>query len=113
LLHSGEVSSSAEIKEIKDKIQTIPAEGKTADFPGALTELMPRLSQTPESRMAYTVLVTSSAGGITDAVTGSTQSMLKWFRSEKYERWQALILAPDINQKVNQAAVAYMASTRQ
>jgi hypothetical protein len=59
------------------------------------------------------MLVTASAGGLGRTLSGSAQSMLKWFRSEKNMRWQAFILGPDIGGKVSQAAQNYMNSQRQ
>ena len=105
---SGGTSAADTKEEIKSRILAITGSGRTADFSGALSELEPRLPRTPENRLAYTVLLTSSAGGLERVLTGSSLRMLRWSRSEKYERWQALVIAPNIGQRVSQAATAYM-----
>ena len=112
VIYSGTLSSAAGKEEIKNKLRALDTGGKTADFSGALRDLTSKLSQTAEnrSRMSYAMLIISSAKGLEPTLTGSAQGLLRWSRSEKYERWQVLILAPDIGRKVQQAAAAYMNS---
>jgi hypothetical protein len=112
VIYSGEISASAGKREITDLLQNLVTNGKTADFPGAFRDLAPRVSQTDQKRLSYTVIVTSSAGGLESALTGSSQTMLRWSRSEKYSGWQVLVAAPDIAPKVQQAASNYMSSQR-
>ena len=108
-----ETISGADVKTgIKDKLQSLDTGGKTADFSGALRETASRLTQTGSERLAVTMLVTSSAEVLEPALTGSSQGLFRWFRSEKYERWQVLIVAPDIGRKVQEAGAAYMSSRR-
>jgi len=110
IIYNGEISASGGKQEITNLLQNLVTNGKTADFPGALRDLAPRVSQTSQNRLSYSVIITSSAGGLESALTGSSQSLLKWSRSEKYSGWQALVVAPDIAPKVRQAALAYMSS---
>ena len=108
-----ETISGAEVKTgIKDKIQSLDTGGKTADFTGALRDAASRVSQTGSDRLAVIMLITSSAEVLEPALTGSSQGLFRWFRSEKYERWQVLIVAPDIGRKVQEAGAAYMNSRR-
>ena len=112
LIYSDTLSGEAGKKDIKDKLQALSAGGKTADFPGALRELESKVSQQAgnQARFSYSMLITASAEGLEPALTGSAQGLLRWFRSEKYSRWQVLIVAPDIGKKVQQAAAAYMST---
>jgi len=114
VIHSDTLSGAAGKKEIKDKLKALDAGGKSADFSGALRDVAGRLSQAApaQNRIPYTMLVTASAEGLEPALSGSSQGLFRWFRSEKYERWQVLIVAPDIGRKVQQAAAAYMSSLR-
>ena len=116
LIYSGEISSvnnGTETKtELKEKLNSITGEGRAIDFSGALSDLRPRLSRTQSGRLPYTMMITASAGSIQSALTGSSQSMLKWFRTEKSSGWQAFVLGPDINEKVSRAASDYMNSQR-
>ena len=108
IIFSGQISSLDVIKDIQNKLQALQTRGKTADFESALKELEPRLARTSQDRLSYSVLVTASAGGLWPTLTGNSQSLLRWFRTEKYERWQALILAPDMPRRVSQAGAGYM-----
>jgi hypothetical protein len=112
IIHNGEITASGGKQEIRDLLQNLVTNGKGADFPGALRDLAGRVSQTDQNRLSYTVLVTSSAGGLESALTGSSQTLLRWSRSEKYSGWQVLVAAPGIAPKVQQAALNYMSSQR-
>jgi hypothetical protein len=112
IIFNGEISASTGKREITDLLQNLATNGKTADFPGALSDLAPRVSQTSQTRLSYTVIVTSSAGKLESTLSGSSQSLLRWSRSEKYSGWQALIVAPDIAPKVRQATLNYMGTQR-
>ena len=107
-----ETVSDAGKNTLKDQLKALDTSGKTADFSGALREALPKVSQTPRDRLAYTMLITASAEGMEPALSGSSQDLFRWFRSEKYERWQVLVVAPDIGRKVRQNAAAYMSSLR-
>ena len=110
VIFSAVVSGEAGKKEIKDKLSTLDMGGKTADYPGALRDVMSRMTQDP-NRISYTMLIAGSAEGLEPTIAGS-QGLIRWFRSEKYARWQVLVVAPDIGKKVQQAASAYMGSLR-
>jgi Mg-chelatase subunit ChlD len=111
IVHNGEISVSGGKQEIRDLLQNLVTGGKSADFSGALRDLAPRLFRTDQSRLPYTVLVTSAVG-LEGALSGGSQELLRWFRSEKYSGWQVLVAAPDIAPKVRQAASNYMSSQR-
>lgn len=114
IIYSGEITSGGdEIGQIKDLLLAVDTGGKDADFSGALIELQPKFLQTPENRLPYSMLVTSSAGGLGGTLSGSSQGILRWSRSKKYERWQVLTFAPGLGRMVNQAATAYMAYVSQ
>jgi len=112
IIYNGEISASGGKSEIRDLLQGLAANGKSADFSGALKDLEPKVSGTSQSRLAYTVLVASSAEKLESALTGSSRNLLRWSRSEKYSGWQIIIAAPDIAPKVRQAAASYMSSQR-
>jgi hypothetical protein len=112
IIYNGEISASGGKGEITDLLQNLVTNGKTADFPGALRDMALRVSQTSQSRLSYTVIVTSSAGSLESTLIGSSQAMLRWSRAEKYSGWQVFVAAPDIAPKVRQAALNYMSSQR-
>jgi hypothetical protein len=112
IIYSETISGTGGKTGIKDKLQALDTGGKNADFSGALREAASRASQTGADRLAVTMLITASAEVLEPALTGSAQGLFRWFRSEKYERWQVLIVAPDIGKKVQQAGSAFMSSRR-
>jgi len=112
IVHNGEISASGGKEEIRDLLQNLATNGKSADFSGALLDLEPKVSGTGQSRLPFTVLVTSSAARLEDALTGSSRPLLRWSRSEKYSGWQIIITATDIAPKVRQAAASYISSQR-
>ena len=112
LIYSDTISDQSGKKGIKDKLAVVDTGGKKADFSGALREAASKVSQTAKGRLAVTMLITASAEALEPAITGSGQGLLRWFRSEKYERWQVLVVGPGIGKEVHQAAAAYMGSRR-
>jgi hypothetical protein len=112
IIYNGDISASGGKSEIRDLLQSLATNGESADFSGALKDLEPRVSGTAQSRLPYTVLVASSAGKLESALAGSSRTLLRYSRSEKYSGWQILIAAPDIAPKVKQAAASYMSSQR-
>ena len=107
LVFSGEISASGEKDDLKNQLAALTATASSADFYGALRNVHSGISG---DRLSYTLLVTASAGGLERAIAGDTQGLFRWFRSERYEQWQVLAVAPDIGGKVSQAALAYMNS---
>jgi hypothetical protein len=112
IIYNGEITASEGKREIRNLLQNLATNAKAADFSGALRDLEPRISQVSQNRLPYTLLVTSSAVGLESALTGSSRELLRWSRSEKYERWQVLVVAPDIASKVRQAASSYISSQK-
>jgi len=112
LIYSETFSGQTGKTGIRDILTRMDISGGTADFSGALRDAASRASRTPGGRLAVTMLITASAEVLEPAIAGSGQGMIRWFRSEKYERWQVLIVGPDLGKKVQQAAAAYMSSRR-
>ena len=112
LVYSG--PASGENQAVKDTLTNLTATARIADFYGALRNVTAGITGAAggADRLSYTMLVTASAGGLEHALAGDTQGLMRWFRTEKYEQWQVLVVAPDIGTRVNQAAAAYMNSLR-
>ena len=111
LIYSGEISSAGN-KAIKDSLEKLTSTGKKADFTAALKNAESKVSGTAANRLPHTMLIAASAQGLESALAGNSPGLLKWSRSERYERWQVLVVAPQIGSKVSQAARAYMDSLR-
>jgi hypothetical protein len=104
--------SSGGKSAIKDTLTSLTANGQSADFAGALKDAAAMAFRAPDDRLSCTMLVTASAEGLGNALTEDSRNLFKWFRSERYERWQVLIVAPGIEPKVREAAASYMRSAR-
>ena len=114
LVYSNTVTGETGKDEIKAAVQGLRTEGAQADFANALRELSTRSAQTAQNqgRLSHSMVITASAEGLYPALTGNAQELLRWSRSEKYARWQVLVIAPHIGTRVRQAATAYMNSQR-
>jgi hypothetical protein len=97
---------------VKAKLKAMEAGGKTPDFSGAIRDAASRSAQGSAGRISYTMLVSGSATSLAPALTGKDANLFRWSRVEEYPRFTVLVVAPDIHQKVRQAAAAYMNSGR-
>ncbi|AEF81201.1 hypothetical protein TREAZ_3336 [Leadbettera azotonutricia ZAS-9] len=92
----------------KDTLKTLSTSGKSSDFIGALREAAAKAGPQDGKRLKVTLLVTGSAEAFAPALEGAGASLLRWSRFEESSRWQALMVAPGIGDKVRRAAAAYM-----
>jgi len=106
IIHSGYVS--ADKADIKNALNTLLTDGRSPDFSGALLDAASRASHTSQERLPYTMLVTASAQGLESTLTGGARNLLRWFRSERYEKWQVLVVGPHIAPRVQAAAASLM-----
>jgi hypothetical protein len=79
---------------------------ETADFAGALGGLSPGEDRSP--LMTYTVLI-STPEGLSPVYIGTLSSYLRFSRVMDFPGWRALVLAPDIGPRVQEAARAFLA----
>jgi hypothetical protein len=92
----------------KAKLAALDISGGVPDFSGALREAAARSARGSSGRISYTLLVSASAGALAPALTGRDASLFRWSRVEEYSRFRVLVVAPDIQARVRQAAAAYM-----
>ena len=104
IIYSDTISTDVSKNELRTVLTGLETRGENADFSGALRELQGRVSGVSPDRMSYSMLITASAEGLEPVLSGDTRALLRWSRSERYERWQVLILAPEIGPRVQQAA---------
>ena len=110
VVFSGDISGRKE--ELKNTLASMSLTGRNADFSGALVDAAARASRVSQDRLAYTMLITASAEGLERALTGSARELFRWFRSERFERWQVLVVGPDLTPRVREAAASYMRSVQ-
>jgi hypothetical protein len=110
IIHSETIGSQKD--EAKQKLKNLEIQGRNADFSAAIREAASRSERDSAGgkRISYTLLVSGSAKALAPALEGSSASLFRWSRAEKYSRWQAMVVAPNIGEKVRQAAAAYMSS---
>jgi hypothetical protein len=95
----------------KAKLAALDISGGVPDFSGALREAAAAAARTAggnSGRISYTLLVSASAEALAPALTGRDAALFRWSRVEEYSRFRVLVVAPDIQAKVRQAAAAYM-----
>ena len=98
--------------EAKKKLESLEIQGKNANFTAAIREVASLSSQNARDgkRISYTLMVSGSAETLAPALEANTVGLFRWSRVDKYSRWQALVVDPNIGEKVRRAAAAYMSS---
>ncbi|MDR1238523.1 MAG: hypothetical protein LBK27_00255 [Treponema sp.] len=101
-----ETLSGAEGKEnIKKTLRSLNFQGSQADFAGALGEASQRAAS--RSGMVYTLLISGSSAALSPALLGSGAAFLRYSRIEEFPAWRALIVALNMNSRIQGAAAAY------
>jgi hypothetical protein len=95
----------------KDKLKALTTTGKSSDFIGALRDAAAKAGSQDGKRLKVTLVVTGSAEAFAPTLEGASANLLRWSRVEESSRWQALMVAPGIGDKVHRAAVAYISGT--
>ena len=110
MIHSETISSQKD--EVMRKIKGLEIQGRRADLSTAIREAASRSAQDAagRKRFSYILMVSGSIGTLTSVLENGSAGLLRWSRVEKYSRWQALMVTPDIGEKVRQAAAVYMNS---
>ena len=103
IVYSDTISSDLSKDELRTVLRDLETRAESADFSGALRQLQGRVSVVP-NRMSYSMLITASAEGLEPLLSSDTRGLLRWSRSERSERWQVFVLAPEIGSMVQQAA---------
>ena len=108
VIHSETVG--AQKNEIREKLQNLEISGAIADFLGALRDAASREARDNPggNRISYTLLICGSARNLAPALASGSAGLLRWFRSEYYNGWQALVAGPNLVPRVRDAAAAYM-----
>ena len=104
ILYSETLKSANDKENIKKILKNLPTQGDSADFSNALQKAA---AQKTNQGMQFTMLVSASHTTLSPALLGSAAQLLRFSRVEEYGKWRILIIAPDINDKVRQAAAAY------
>ena len=107
VVYSDTISSDLSKNEIRELLRDLETRAASADFSGALRQLQGRVSNVP-NRMSYSMLITASAEGLEPLLSSDTRGLLRWSRSERSERWQVFVLAPEIGPMVQQAASEFI-----
>jgi len=110
VIHTGYISGNTQ--EITNLLNSMLISGRTPDFSSALIDAAARASRTTQDRLPYTMLVASSAAGLQRTITGEARNLLRWFRSEREERWQILVIDPHLTPRVQTAAASLMGFLR-
>ena len=107
IAYSDTVTGSGGKDTIKKAITTIPAQGDTADFAGALRDAAFRNS----GGITYTLLISASAAALSPTLLGANASLVRFSRVEEFRGWRAMVIALNIDSKVRRAANAWLAES--
>jgi hypothetical protein len=105
IIHTETIGASKD--EAKNTVANLDARGRSADFGSALQQASSRAAATSANRLSMTLLISGSAENLASSL-GSGSGLFRWSRVEHFSRWQALVIAPAIGDKVRRAAAAFM-----
>ena len=108
ILYSETIKTENDRENIKKILKSLPAQGDSADFSGALQKAA---AQNTGRDMELILLVNVSYNTLSPAFLGSQASLLRFSRVEEYNGWRMLVIAPDIGEKVRRAAAAYFSGS--
>ncbi|MDR1588322.1 MAG: hypothetical protein LBS57_12765 [Treponema sp.] len=105
IVYSDNLKSIGWRDNIKKSLESLSAEGDSADFAGALREAAARDSG---GNMNYTLLISGSSASLSPTLLGSGANLMKYSRVEEFRGWRALVIALNIDSRVRRAAAAYL-----
>ena len=100
ILYSETINTPNDKENIKKILRNLPTQGDSADFSGALQAI-----QRSGSNIQLTMLASVSYTALSPSLLNS--AAFRYSRVEEYHGWRVLVIAPDINERVRQAASAY------
>jgi hypothetical protein len=106
IIYSETLSGPDAKESIKKTLRALSFQGNRADFSAALRDAAQRAAAS-RSGMVYTLLVCGSSSSLSPLLLGSGASLLRYSRIEDFSGWRALVVALDINARVQRAASAY------
>ncbi|MDR2476212.1 MAG: hypothetical protein LBD18_00290 [Treponema sp.] len=105
IAYSDTITGSGGKDTIKKALTTIPAQGDTADFAGALRDAASRNSG---GGITYTLLISASTAALSPTLLGANASLVRFSRVEEFRGWRAMVIALNIDSKVRRAANAWL-----
>jgi hypothetical protein len=112
IVYSGGISGPEEKENIKKALRSLPKQGNQADFSGALQAAASQTaSRSPKPVMTYTLLVSGSSSALSPALLGSGANLMKFSRIEEFSGWRAMVIALDIDARVQRAAASYFSGS--
>ncbi|MDR3166408.1 MAG: hypothetical protein LBT93_00560 [Treponema sp.] len=111
-VYSSRINGTEDKESVKGLLKSFSGDAWTgsapADFIGALQEAASRISGESASRNTYTLLIGSSASSISSSLEKDRTGLLRFFMTEDFANWQALVVALGVAPQVQRAAAAYM-----
>ncbi len=104
VLYSATLTNENEKENIKRILTSLPAQGETADFSGALTESKTRSI----SKINYTALIKASPAAFSPALSRDSADLMRFSRIEEFRGWRVMVVGMDIASRVRQAVSAYL-----
>jgi hypothetical protein len=107
ILYSGTLQTGSDMENIKKVLQTLPSQGNSADFLGALRAAA---GAATGSGITYTLLISASPASLSSAISGQA-ALMRFSRAEESQGWGAYVVALNIDSRVRQAASSFLSGT--
>jgi hypothetical protein len=107
-LFSGPVKDAAVKDEVQKLLRSSVPGSNTADFTTALQEAALKDASRSGSSMTYTLLITASSAGLSPTLLGAGANYMRYSRVMEFSGWRALVIALNVDSRVQNAAKAYM-----
>ena len=104
IIFSENIADQADKTRAREILLELPADGGTADFPGALQQAA---SKPPFAGITYTLLV-SSTEAFSNALTGPGVNLMRISRVEEFPGWRAVIIGLNLDSRIRQIADTLM-----
>jgi hypothetical protein len=102
IIYSETLKDGSEKENINKILKSLPVNGDSADFAGALRSAASR----NRSAICYTLLISASPDALSPALLGSNAA--RFSRVEEFRGWRALVIGLDIDSRVRRAAAAFL-----
>ncbi|GHV53578.1 hypothetical protein AGMMS49579_12600 [Spirochaetia bacterium] len=105
-LFSGPINGEGTREEVKKQLRSSFPGSEAADFTGALQEAA--RPDASHSGITYTLLITASSEGLSPTLLGAGANYMRYSRVMEFSGWRALVIALNVDSRVQTAAKAYM-----
>jgi hypothetical protein len=106
VIFSESLSGDAQKETVKDLLRSVNPEGPSADYAGALRDILARENSKSGQGISYTLLVTGTAGGSSRGnIPGE---FLRYTKVQDFSGWRLQVIGLNLGPRVQKAVSDYM-----